>query len=50
MMRDVRRIFNSALMDDRDIKIIRGIFRNIGNMVRISDEKLTRCEREERQP
>ncbi|MFH0822890.1 MAG: RNA methyltransferase [Pseudomonadota bacterium] len=40
MMRDLRRIFNSALMDDRDVRILRGIFRKIGNMVRIAEEKL----------
>ncbi len=40
MMRDLRRIFNSAGMDDRDVKIIRGIFRKIGNMVRIAEEKV----------
>jgi TrmH family RNA methyltransferase len=50
MMRDVRRIFNSALMDDRDGKIIRGIFRSVANMVRIADEKVGRCERGGDQP
>jgi tRNA (cytidine32/uridine32-2'-O)-methyltransferase len=35
MMRDIRRILNSADLDDRDAKIIRGIFRKIGNMIRI---------------
>jgi TrmH family RNA methyltransferase len=39
MMRDVRRIFNSAAMDDRDVKIVRGIFRKISNMMRIADER-----------
>jgi TrmH family RNA methyltransferase len=39
MMRDLRRILNSADMGDRDAKIIRGIFRKIGNMMRIAREK-----------
>ena len=39
MMRDIRRILNSADMDDRDVKIVRGLFRKISNMIRISDEK-----------
>ncbi|MBI5249882.1 MAG: RNA methyltransferase [Desulfomonile tiedjei] len=39
MMRDIRRILNSAEMDDRDVKIIRGIFRKIGNAVRIQRKK-----------
>jgi TrmH family RNA methyltransferase len=44
MMRDLRRILNSAGMDDRDVKIIRGVFRKIGNMVRIADEKVKSME------
>ena len=40
MMRDIRRILNSAQIDNRDAKIIRGIFRKMGNMVRIEDEKV----------
>jgi tRNA C32,U32 (ribose-2'-O)-methylase TrmJ len=40
MMRDIRRVLNSADLDDRDAKIIRGIFRKIGNMIRIADEKI----------
>lgn len=39
MMRDIRRILNSAQIDDRDAKIVRGIFRKVGNLVRIADEK-----------
>ncbi len=39
MMRDIRRIFNSADMDDRDVKIVRGLFRKISNLIRIMDEK-----------
>lgn len=39
MMRDIRRILNSAEMDDRDAKIIRGIFRKVGNMMRIARER-----------
>ncbi|MEI7450355.1 MAG: RNA methyltransferase [Desulfomonile sp.] len=42
MMRDIRRILNSAQMDDRDVQIIRGIFRKIGNMARIADEEMDR--------
>jgi TrmH family RNA methyltransferase len=44
MMRDIRRILNSAEMDDRDVKIVRGVFRTLGNMVRIADEKVERLE------
>jgi len=40
MMRDIRRILNSAQIDDRDAAIIRGMFRKIGNMVRQADEKM----------
>jgi tRNA (cytidine32/uridine32-2'-O)-methyltransferase len=40
MMRDVRRILNSAAMDDRDVKIVRGIFRRIDNMMRLADERI----------
>jgi len=52
MMRDIRRILNSAQMDNRDAKIIRGIFRKMGNMVRIADEKVRKLEKllEEKQP
>jgi len=42
MMRDIRRILDSAQMDDRDVKIVRGIFRKVHNMVRIADEKVRR--------
>jgi len=44
MMRDLRRILNSAAMNDRDAKIIRGIFRKMGNMVRIAEKKARRVE------
>jgi TrmH family RNA methyltransferase len=40
MMRDLRRILNSAAMDQRDVKIVRGIFRKMANMVRIADERV----------
>ncbi len=40
MMRDLRRIFDSASMDERDVKIVRGVFRKIGNMIRIADERI----------
>jgi tRNA C32,U32 (ribose-2'-O)-methylase TrmJ len=43
MMRDIRRILNSADMDDRDATIIRGIFRKVGNMMRIAEEKMRKC-------
>jgi TrmH family RNA methyltransferase len=46
MMRDVRRILNSAAMDDRDVTIVRGIFRKISNMIRIADEKIATLEAE----
>lgn len=36
MMRDIRRILNSASMDERDVRIIRGIFRKLDNAVRIA--------------
>lgn len=39
MMRDIRRILNSASMDDRDVKIIRGIFRKMGNMGKEGHER-----------
>ena len=39
MMRDLRRIFNSAQMDERDVNIIRGVFRKVGNLVLRSQEK-----------
>lgn len=46
MMRDIRRIFNSAQLDDRDVKIIRGIFRKMGNMVRIAEDRVSALEEE----
>jgi tRNA (cytidine32/uridine32-2'-O)-methyltransferase len=39
MMRDIRRILNSAQLDDRDVTIIRGIFRKIGNMTKFVDSE-----------
>jgi TrmH family RNA methyltransferase len=39
MMRDIRRILNSAQMDDRDVKIMRGVFRKMDNMIRIARER-----------
>ncbi|MEW6352259.1 MAG: RNA methyltransferase [Thermodesulfobacteriota bacterium] len=36
MMRDIRRILNRADMDERDVKIVRGIFRKMDNMVRLA--------------
>ncbi|MGC8657901.1 MAG: RNA methyltransferase [Desulfomonilaceae bacterium] len=39
MMRDVRRIFNSASMDERDVRIIRGIFRKFENAIRLAGQK-----------
>jgi TrmH family RNA methyltransferase len=40
MMREIRRIFNSADLDERDVVIIRGIFRKINNMIRVADRKI----------
>jgi TrmH family RNA methyltransferase len=40
MMRDIRRILNSANMEERDVKIIRGLFRKIDNLVRTADERI----------
>lgn len=40
MMRDVRRILNSATLDARDVKIVRGMFRRIDNMMRLADERI----------
>ncbi len=40
IMRDVRRILNSAQLDERDVKIVRGIFRKIGNKVRILEKEI----------
>jgi len=45
MMRDVRRILNSAEMDDRDVIIVRGIFRKMDNMVRLADKKIKTTEK-----
>jgi tRNA (cytidine32/uridine32-2'-O)-methyltransferase len=45
MMRDIRRILNSAAMDDRDVKIFRGIFRRIENMMRVADERIAASSR-----
>jgi len=39
MMRDLRRILNSAQMDERDVKIVRGMFRKIGNRIRILEQE-----------
>jgi tRNA (cytidine32/uridine32-2'-O)-methyltransferase len=50
MMRDIRRILNSADMDDRDVKIVRGLFRKISNMIRMADEKAKRLGRTVGQP
>ena len=40
MMREIRRILDSARMDSRDSKIIRGIFRKIDGMIRIADKRI----------
>lgn len=42
MMREIRRILDSARLDSRDAKIIRGVFRKIDGMIRISDNKIKR--------
>jgi TrmH family RNA methyltransferase len=44
MMRDIRRILNSAEMDDRDITIVRGMFRKIDNMITLADKKIVALE------
>ncbi len=44
MMRDLRRIFNSAEIDDRDARIIRGVFRKVDNMIRVADERIRSLE------
>jgi len=41
MMREIRRILNSATMDERDVTIVRGIFRKIGNLVRLNPPQAT---------
>jgi tRNA (cytidine32/uridine32-2'-O)-methyltransferase len=45
MMRDIRRILNSTEMDDRDVTIIRGIFRKIDNMIRLAEKKIRTLEK-----
>ena len=40
MMREIRRILDSARMDSRDAKIIRGVFRKIDGMIRVADRKI----------
>lgn len=47
MMRDIRRIFNSAKMDERDVTIFRGIFRKIGNLVRFNQQTAAPSARQE---
>lgn len=42
MMREIRRILDSARLDSRDAKIIRGVFRKIDGMIRIADNKIKR--------
>ncbi|MDQ7782004.1 MAG: RNA methyltransferase [Desulfomonilaceae bacterium] len=44
MMRDIRRILNSANMDARDVTIVRGIFRKVDNLVRIADARVRELE------
>ena len=41
MMRDVRRILNSASIDERDVRIIRGIFRKFDNAIRLAGQKVS---------
>ncbi len=40
MMREIRRILDSARLDSRDAKIIRGVFRKIDGMIRTADKKI----------
>lgn len=44
MMREIRRIFNSADMDERDVVIIRGMFRKMNNMIQIADQRIRELE------
>ncbi len=44
MMRDIRRILNSADMEERDAKIIRGIFRKISNAIHMAQGKAHQAE------
>lgn len=45
MMRDIRRIFNSASLDERDVAIIRGMFRKMGNLIkRLSDRSVPKTQ------
>jgi len=45
MMRDIRRIFNSANMDSRDVTIVRGIFRKVGNLVGMAKDRVRELEK-----
>ena len=36
MMRDVRRILNGANLDERDVRIVRGVFRKFDNAIRLA--------------
>jgi tRNA C32,U32 (ribose-2'-O)-methylase TrmJ len=47
MMRDLRRIFNSADIDDRDARILRGVFRKVDNMIHMADEKVRSLEQQQ---
>ncbi len=40
MMREIRRIMNTAQMDDRDTTIVRGIIRKISNAIKIREKKI----------
>ncbi|MGC8906708.1 MAG: RNA methyltransferase [Desulfomonilaceae bacterium] len=39
MMREIRRIFNSARLDERDVAIVRGMFRKMGNLFKRLSER-----------
>jgi tRNA (cytidine32/uridine32-2'-O)-methyltransferase len=45
MMRDIRRIFNNGSLDERDVRIVRGVFRKTCNRIRILEDRLAEMER-----
>jgi tRNA (cytidine32/uridine32-2'-O)-methyltransferase len=44
MMREIRRIMNTAQMDDRDTTIVRGMIRKISNAIKIRERKIGELE------
>lgn len=45
MMRDLRRIFQRASPDEREVRIIRGVFRKMVNRIRILEDRPAETER-----